>query len=88
MRCERAQKTNTNSRPRAKTRQEQIKFLVLNTVADYSDSRAIYSKVYWVGLMSCYYALKFMEIHKESLALTSLVECIAIDRYLTNKDRN
>ena len=46
-----------------KTRQEhlstwQTKFLVLNTVADYSDSRAIYSKVYWVGLMSCFYALK------------------------------
>lgn len=53
--------------------------LILNTVADYSDSRAIYSKVYWVGLMSCFYALKFMEIHIESLALTSLVEGIAID---------
>ena len=29
--------------------------------------------------MSCSYALKFMEIHIESLALTSLVESIAID---------
>jgi len=29
--------------------------------------------------MSCFYALKFMEIHIESLALTSLVEGIAID---------
>ena len=29
--------------------------------------------------MSCFYALKFMEIHIESLALTSLVESIAID---------
>jgi len=27
--------------------------------------------------MSCFYALKFMEIHIESLALTSLVESIA-----------
>jgi hypothetical protein len=35
--------------------------------------------------MSCFIALKFMEIHIESLALTSLVESIAID---TNKDRN
>ena len=29
--------------------------------------------------MSCFYALKFMEIHIESLALISLIEGVAID---------
>jgi hypothetical protein len=41
--------------------------IYIKTVADYSDTHVIYSKVYCVGLMSGLYALTKMEII-ESLA--------------------